>query len=431
MSVIALEVTEKHKHPNAHSLFVYTFCAPSQDPVTVVANSEGIYELGDIVAVALPGTTLLDGTHITPLRLRGIGSFGMALGTTEAPLGADLTHTLARSEPQTSDAEVIKWTSIELLHNVVRHLETAEGSAPTVTYRAKIKLDGTNGGVQITPDGEVFTQSRSRIITSSDDNAGFAAWVAEHRDFFAKHAIADEHIVIFGEWCGQGIQKRTAISRLDRRVFAVFAIQYGDHQRTAASLEVEPEQIRAFLGDHPDVFVLPWSGEPITLPFSDREALRVAASTLNARVAEVERCDPWVRERFGIEGLGEGIVLYPEVEGRVARAGYMELMFKAKGEEHRVVRQKKPAQLDPEVARSVAAFVQLFVTPARLEQGVVEACQGCYEMKRMGRFLKWLGQDVKKESAAELEAAQLSWRDVSKAVTQAAKKWFQGQAQAI
>ena len=39
-----------------------------------------------------------------------------------------------------------------------------------VTYGAKVKLDGTNGGVQVSTHGEVIAQSRNQIITTEDDN---------------------------------------------------------------------------------------------------------------------------------------------------------------------------------------------------------------------------------------------------------------------
>lgn len=101
-------------------------------------------------------------------------------------------------------------------------------------------------------------------------------------------------------------------------------------------------------------------------------------------------------------------------------------MFKAKGEKHRVARQKKPAQIDPEVAASSDDFVSMMVTPARLEQGLTEAIGGELLMTRMGKFLQWIAADVRKESVAELEAGGLVWKQVGRAVGVAAKTWFSG-----
>jgi hypothetical protein len=45
-------------------------------------------------------------------------------------------------------------------------------------------------------------------------------------------------------------------------------------------------------------------------------------------------------------------------------------------------------------------------------------------MKNMGSFLKWMNQDIIKESSAELEASNLTWEQVQKSITTAARGWF-------
>ena len=448
MSVIALQVSKRRSHPNADHLFIYDFTGPDHQTVQIVGNNDNVYQPGEVVAVALTGAVLADGTRIRPVLLRGVASEGMALGRVDHAPGADLspmycTDTAASASPV--EPTHVKWTSVELLHNVRRGIEVRREDAlavgdtypyPIVTYRAKVKLDGTNGGVQLLGDGRVLAQSRSRLITTQDDNLGFAAWVDENRVYFQRLDTGGEHVIIYGEWCGQGIQKRTSISKIDRKVFAVFALQFGDHNQALAKLEIEPERIRAFLPEHPDVHVLPWYGPAVTLDYGDREALEQAVVTINQMVADVEACDPWVADAFGVQGLGEGLVMYPQrgadssenpeksQDSRVFREAYVGLMFKAKGEKHQVVKQKKPAQLGAEVAADVAQFVELFVTPQRLEQAVAEGCGGVYAMQQMGVFMKWIGQDIKKESEAELEASGLEWKHVSKEVMNAARKWY-------
>jgi hypothetical protein len=66
------------------------------------------------------------------------------------------------------------------------------------------KIDGTNAQVVVTPEGEVFAASRTRYITPEDDNAGFARWVKEHEEEL-RQLGPGQH---FGEWWGQGIQRR-------------------------------------------------------------------------------------------------------------------------------------------------------------------------------------------------------------------------------
>lgn len=425
MPVIAMKVESAEKHPNADALRLYSMEAPGYEGVLIIVNLDSIYEVGDTVAIALPNSVLKDGTKIKPAKIRGIQSFGMALGKVEELVGTDLSEKYCQKHVEKS-VQLQSWPKIKLLHDVRRSLEQL-GETPKVTYRAKIKLDGTNGGVQIFSDRRVVAQSRTRIITPQADNAGFASWVSENIDYFENLAIADR-ITIFGEWCGQGIQKRTAISQINRRIFVVFAIQFGGTDAKIAKLEIRPERIREFLGDRPDILVMPFYGEAIALDFGDTEQLQGAAAKLNQIIEEVEKSDPWVKEIFGIDGLGEGLVMYPEADDLVEKLSYSELIFKVKGEKHQVVKTKQPVQIDPETANSIEEFVNLFVTPARLEQAATEACDGDFDIKKIGDFLKWIAIDIQKESAAELERSNLTWKQVSKAVSSAAKQWYQQKA---
>ena len=88
----------------------------------------------------------------------------------------------------------IRWSSIELLHNVVRTLNALNEQGeplPHVQYRAKVKLHGTNAGVQVLP-GLIQAQSRSRLLTTKDDNQGFARWVAANPRAFGSGPRRDE-----------------------------------------------------------------------------------------------------------------------------------------------------------------------------------------------------------------------------------------------
>lgn len=66
------------------------------------------------------------------------------------------------------------------------------------------KIDGTNAAVGITEDGEVYAQSRTRIITPQNDNYGFARWVEKHAESLTDELGPGLH---FGEWWGRGIQR--------------------------------------------------------------------------------------------------------------------------------------------------------------------------------------------------------------------------------
>jgi hypothetical protein len=103
-----------------------------------------------------------------------------------------------------------------------------KGGGDAIEFQGTVKLHGTNAGVGLTADNQLWTQSRNRIITPADDNMGFAAFVAQHtkeftdilqaiRQFTAGDISPDQNIgkvVIYGEWCGGKIQKNVAISGL-------------------------------------------------------------------------------------------------------------------------------------------------------------------------------------------------------------------------
>jgi len=66
------------------------------------------------------------------------------------------------------------------------------------------KIDGTNACIFIGNDGEFLTGSRTRWITPEDDNYGFSRWANENKDELMLLGPGQH----FGEWWGQGIQRR-------------------------------------------------------------------------------------------------------------------------------------------------------------------------------------------------------------------------------
>ncbi len=324
----------------------------------------------------------------------------------------------------------IAWASIELLHNVVRMLtllhEEAGRPFPVVRYRAKVKLHGSNCAVLV-GEHDIATQSRTTMLTPRSDYKGFSAWVHEHAAYFRGLRPG---LVVFGEWCGPGVEQGMAVSQAPRKLFAVFAIRDG------ARIIHEPDEIAALLAASPaprpaDLHVLPWEGEPFTLDFGARAQLEGGAAALNQRVAEVEREDPWVRRTFQVSGLGEGLVLYPiavdDGPAPVDPEGLAALMFKAKGDKHRTAATKQAVQVDTSVVASVDEFVALMVSEPRLQQGLATVCDGVASPQATGKFLTWLAADVRKESAAELAAAGLQWSQVDKAVQARARAWYLAQ----
>ena len=87
MNAVALKVVSAEKHPNADALFLYKLKSADQE-VEIIANLDRNYQVGDIVAIALVGSVLKDGTNIKPTKLRGMYSC-LALGQVNANIGAN------------------------------------------------------------------------------------------------------------------------------------------------------------------------------------------------------------------------------------------------------------------------------------------------------------------------------------------------------
>jgi len=326
-----------------------------------------------------------------------------------------------------------KFPSLNQFSNVYKNQQRFDLPA-TVWYGAKIKLHGTNAAVRVNSDGLVVAQSRSRDLTLTDDNAGFAQWVNITKSAWAetnKDSIHDE-IIFFGEWAGKGIQKVDAVTQLNDKYFFIFAIQYGDQYMTT------PADIEELIPDLDNVIVLPWFQifeEPID--FTNGEQCKNFADMLDETVKKIEERDPFIYDLFGIDGPGEGWVISPvcnpgtdPLEGKLSRDLYSMLTFKVKVEGHKV--KKGPSASKVMVVPDGAMeFVDMFVTEPRCEQGVTEALNGDIDIKRMGEFLKWMAQDIIKESVDELEDSGLTWKEVQKYVITAARQWFQHKVKEI
>lgn len=94
-----------------------------------------------------------------------------------------------------------------------KHLDKVLGSVMVTE-----KIDGTNACIVFDGDGEMFVQSRNRIITPAQDNAGFAVWAYRNQEELFHILGQGRH---YGEWWGQHIQRRYDMKH---NVFSVFNV---------------------------------------------------------------------------------------------------------------------------------------------------------------------------------------------------------------
>eukprot|EP01094_Clydonella_sp_ATCC50884_P022115 TRINITY_DN5025_c0_g1_i5.p1 TRINITY_DN5025_c0_g1~~TRINITY_DN5025_c0_g1_i5.p1 ORF type:complete len:421 (-),score=139.89 TRINITY_DN5025_c0_g1_i5:1461-2723(-) len=298
-----------------------------------------------------------------------------------------------------------------------------------------------------------------------------------------------EVVRVYGEWCGRGIQKKAAICLIDSKLFCVFAVKIG------TKMVVEPVEIARLLGTEvahtggrpeqetprdtsgaasstatvevgassregarhvlppleegvsvPEhLRVLPWQTEPFLCDVRTAVDLGTfrGIERMNGIIEAVDSQDPWVKQHFGVEGPGEGIVWYPVVKEQhqlcagdircVHASVATSFMWKAKGESHLVVKTARPVQVHVQVPESVFAFLDQFLTENRFEQGLEEACGGAFESALVGEFVKWMLADVMKESEAERAASGdvLAWSKVKKMVARRASEWYRSRIRTV
>lgn len=321
--------------------------------------------------------------------------------------------------------EHIKWPSVASFANVRKLIQTypqLTNNKSEVTYMSKCKLHGTNAGIRFV-DGDVYAQSRTQILSKDNDNAGFFAWVDKHRDEWKRWLSVHPELnnwTLFLEWVGPGVQNGCAVQQIPNKVCAVYAMLNQDE------LVVNPPDMMLSGLNVPDIYVIPFESKVVKVNWNrTSEELQPVVDEINSWVEEIEKCDPWVKNNFGIEGIGEGLVFYPVSPEHLGKENFSNLAFKAKGEKHKVVKTKKAVQVDPEKVNSVNEFVDLVVTEPRLEQMLTE-CLGDKPLtyNDLGKFIGAVSKDVNKECQAELEAAGLEWRSVLKEIGNKSRRWY-------
>ncbi|SMO99494.1 RNA ligase [Thalassovita litoralis] len=312
-------------------------------------------------------------------------------------------------------------TFAHAVHNQNKRVLTA-GVHP-VLYGLKIKLHGTNAAVRIDKNGEITAQSRKRDLTLDFDNYNFCEWVEENRAYFESLAGAED-IIIYGEWAGPGVQDTDAINKIDRKMFFPFAVQK-DGKLFTDTYIVEAA-FDTYLPRPDTIHILPHLAY-IEVDFGRVQSIQDAVDEVNEIVEQIAIRDPYVFAKFGIEDAGEGVVGCPIYESGVTRQEFGELSFKAKTQHHRGRKAKAAASGRFELTEDARQMALSYITEARLNQGLNEGLNGELDIRRTGDFLKWMGGDIKKESATELEEAGIEWKQIAGVVSRLSAEWYKDQ----
>ena len=301
---------------------------------------------------------------------------------------------------------------------------------PIITFTGTVKIHGTNSGVCMNNSGEIWSQSRTNIITIDKDNAGFAFFVEKNKEVFKKllkkyhTGKKNEIISIFGEWFGKSIQSKVAVSKLPDKKFAIFAIK-----RTLITEDETKPIVEWLLSDkfkdinipkHNIFNVYLFGQYSIDIDFND---YKKSLPELNRIKDNVEKQCP-VGMYFGVDGIGEGVVWETRIENSIR------LVFKVKGEKHS--KGKKPSKekriIDNAKLKKISDIAYKVTPLWRLDQFVTDICNlnngGNIEMTKMGEYIKAVIKDIHKEDMDILIKSGYEPKEFNKAISTIARKYF-------
>lgn len=345
--------------------------------------------------------------------------------------------------------QMIKFPSIEQLRTVVKNVQHQSRFAglddqgepifdntrpiPTLRFVGTVKLHGTNAGIVLDRTSEGFTyQSRERVLTLEQDNAGFMLHMLNHQNsvdnLFATvmFQIDDEkldsvkYIAVYGEWCGGNIQKGVGISGLPKMfvVFGAKVIYETDADETEGHWI--PIQNVMYEDKEAGIYNVHQFGSwTIDIDFNHPQL----AQQKLVELTEMVEAECPAGKFFGQCGIGEGIVWQCQEPGYTSSRNW----FKVKGEKHSVSKVKTLAPVDVEAYKKQQDFIDSVVTEARLEQGLhnlINEQQKPFEMSSMGDFIRWVFNDVVKEETDTIVANQFDVKKLGGPIANKARPWF-------
>lgn len=297
-----------------------------------------------------------------------------------------------------------KFSSIEKFNNIIK--QARKDNVEKLVFTGTVKIHGTNACIgYVKSTNTVFAQSRERILDLENDNFGFSNWVEANKLKIsnALKKFDSEYVYLYGEWFGKGVQKHVGVASLSDKYFASFSLVTVDN-----GLETEYMGISLNL---PNTICVQDAG----VYFLDVNVMKahLASEEIERLTLEVEADCP-VASFLGVRGIGEGIVW---------RAG--PYIFKSKGTKHsssKVV--GMPHAISPAEAErleSVEEFAIWACNQSRMQQALEEVGNSLENIKQ---FLNWVIKDILKESALQLEANNLTSKDITKACYARSRKWF-------
>lgn len=317
---------------------------------------------------------------------------------------------------------------------------------PTLKFVGTVKLHGSNAAIGFQKDSGHWIQSRNNVITPLKDFKACAKSISPVADEFFTElvlpkcpAIREQYelgrkILIFGEWCGENIQKNVAIFGLPK-MFVIFNVQVCEEiDATSDPVEIDDDGqliLKSTCWLQPKEWShIKWH-EKLIYNIHDFQTYEIEINFECPQVAQnklveitetVETQCP-VGSYFNRPGLGEGVVWTEWEKSNGA------LMFKVKGEKHSVTKVTTLAPVDTEQFLNIQNFIVYACTENRMHQGLdyLREQQLAVEMKNFVVFMRWVVADIVKEEKDTMDASGVSSTDVGRTAKNRALPWFKNQ----
>lgn len=313
----------------------------------------------------------------------------------------------------------------------------------TWTLYGSPKLHGSNASI-VFALGEMQIQSRNRILSIESDNLGFAAYannpkirefleprvqaiVNSFQESFEFQGLVDKlpkgEIIggaIYGEWCGQGVQKSVGVSQVER-FFAPFDVcALYKTKDEIIQLWLNTEFLDGFRNEELRILPVPelWV---ILLKTNDIDIIQTAIAEMQEITLQVENECPFARMEFDVSGIGEGVVWRTNDILNPVR-------IKVKGDKHKGSKETgtiiKPVNTIP---MKTLEFVNRKIDVRRCEQAIEYLNEFGLEIDKTstGKFIQWIVQDIIKEDLREAYELEIKPEDIKKVAPKIARECFE------
>ena len=301
-----------------------------------------------------------------------------------------------------------------------------------VVYCGSVKLHGTNAAIRLdcntTATGyklEMTCQSRNNDLGEGEnkinDNCGFRHHIEEVvgidniLEMVPPMYRGEKEVVIYGEWCGEGIMKGVAIASLPK-MFVIFDVKVDNEYLSI-------HEVSSFKSDKYRIYNI--YSFPSFFHTVQRDKALASQDFLSKITKKIEEECP-VGAHFGTIGIGEGLVWKPV---DVALRNVTDLVFKTKGAKHSASKVRVIAEVSPEMMErqaSVAEFITYSVTENRLNQGMEYLREQILEFDRSstGKFLSWIVNDILTEEADVIEKQSFTRKELNAKIGIKAREWY-------